>query len=155
MIYLVAVKVNVKALEDVFFNDVLSILTSNLLVWFWKSLFALCKLKGCNMHHLHCFILGNPLQCQQRKHSELKAKVHNLKYLFHWNFKAFEFLFIYIHHSLASLSVLFKYKSLSFGNLSLFLYHVSVFWLEHLYILPKFQRPALKEHILWCKTGIL
>ena len=31
---------------------------------------------------------------------------------------------------------------------------VSIFWLENLYILPKFKRLALKVHVLWCKTGI-
>ena len=89
------------------------------------------------------------------KEFRLKAKIHNLKwYLFRWNLKAFEPLFTYIHHSLASLSVLFKHKSLIFDNLSLFLHLVSIFWLEHLYVLPKLQRAALKVHILWCKTGI-
>ena len=38
--------------------------------------------------------------------------------------------------------------------MSLFLHHVSIFWLEHLYILNKIQRPALKVNVLWCKTGI-
>ena len=55
---------------------------------------------------------------------------------------------------MASLSVLFKHKSVSFVNLSLFLHSVSIFWLERLYILPKPQRPALKVHVLWCKAGI-
>ena len=42
----------------------------------------------------------------------MKVKTHNLKwYLFPWNFKAFKLLFTYIHHSLISLSVLFKHKS--------------------------------------------
>ena len=53
----------------------------------------------------------------------------------------------YIQHSLASLP-------LSFINLSLFLHHVSIFWLEHLYILPKLQRSTVKVHVLRCKTGI-
>ena len=49
----------------------------------------------------------------------MKVKTHNLKwYLFPWNFKAFKLLFMYIHHSLISLSVLFKHKSF-FVNLSL------------------------------------
>ena len=61
---------------------------------------------------------------------------------------------MYIHHSLASLSVLFNHKSLSFVDLGLLLHHISIFWLEHLYILLIVQRPALKVHILWCKTGI-
>ena len=26
--------------------------------------------------------------------------------------------------------------------------------MEHLHILPKLQRPALKVHVHWCKTGI-
>ena len=53
-------------------------------------------------------------------------------------FKAFKLLFTYIHHSLISLSVLFKQKSFSFFvNLSLFLHRVSIFWLENLYILQK------------------
>ena len=85
----------------------------------------------------------------------MKAKTQNLKWnLFRCNSKAFELLFTYIHHALASLSVLFKHKSLSFVNLSLFLHHVSTFWLEHLYILLKLQRPAFKVHVLWCKTDI-
>ena len=66
----------------------------------------------------------------------------------------FELLFTYIHHSLASLSVLFKRNSLCFLDLSLLLHHVLVFLLEHLYILTKLQGPALKVHVLWCKTGI-
>ena len=41
-----------------------------------------------------------------------------------------------------------------FVNLSLFLRHVSIFWLEHLYVLPKCRGPALKLHVRWCKTGI-
>ena len=53
---------------------------------------------------------------------------------------------MYIHHSLACLSVLIKHKYLIFVDLSLFLHAVSIFWLEYLYI--------LKVHILWCKTGI-
>ena len=61
---------------------------------------------------------------------------------------------MYIHHSLASLSVLFKRKSLSLVNLSLFLNFVLIFWLRRLYILLKLQRPALKMHVIWCKTGI-
>ena len=63
-------------------------------------------------------------------------------------------LLTYIHLSLASLSVLFKHESLSFVNLSLYLYDVLIFWSEHLYILSKLQRPALKVRILWCKAGI-
>ena len=63
--------------------------------------------------------------------------------------KAFKLLFTYIHYSLASLFVLFKYKSLTFVNLSLFLNFVSIFWSEHFYILVKRWRPALKVHILW------
>ena len=59
-----------------------------------------------------------------------------------WNIKDFELLFTYIHPFLASLSVLFKHKSLSFVNLGFFLLHISIFWLEHLYILPKIQRPG-------------
>ena len=54
----------------------------------------------------------------------------------------------YIHLSLASFFVVFKHKSLSFVNLSLFLHDVPIFWLEHLYISPKHPRPALKVHIL-------
>ena len=81
----------------------------------------------------------------------MKEKTHNLKwYLFRWNFNTFELLFTYIHHSLASLSVLLKYKCLSWMlnvNLSLFLHHVSM--LEQLCTLP-----ALKVHLFWCKTGI-
>ena len=69
-------------------------------------------------------------------------------------FKKFELLFTYIHLSLASFSVLFKYKSLSFVNLSLFWHDILIFGLEHLYILRKLQRPALKVHVRWCKTGI-
>ena len=42
-------------------------------------------------------------------------------------------MFLYIHHSLASLPVRFKYKSLSFANLSLFLHHVSIFGWTSLY----------------------
>ena len=85
---------------------------------------------------------------------ELKAKNHNLKwYLYRWNFEVFELLFTYIDLSLVCLSVLFKHKSLSFVNLSLFLHNVSILWSEHLYIMPNFQRPVLKVHVLWC-TGI-
>ena len=76
---------------------------------------------------------------------------------FSLKFQSSELLFKYIHHSLASLSVLFKHKSFSFANLSLLsllFHHVSIFWLEHLYILPKLQGPALKVHVLWCITGI-
>ena len=72
----------------------------------------------------------------------MKAKAHNLKCLFRQNFKAFELLLTYIHPFLASLSVLFKHKSLNFADLSLFLLHILIFWLEHLYILPKLQRPG-------------
>ena len=36
----------------------------------------------------------------------------------------------------------------------LFLHDVSIFWLEHLYILSKLQIPALKVHVLWCRTLI-
>ena len=70
------------------------------------------------------------------------------------NFKFWYFwIAVYIHHlSLACLSVLFK--SLSFVNLRLFLHDVSIFWLEHLYILSKLQIPALKVHVLWCRTLI-
>ena len=64
----------------------------------------------------------------------------------------FELLFTFIHLCLACLSVLSK--SLSFVNLHLFLYDVSIFWLEHLYILSKLQIPALKLHVLWCRTLI-
>ena len=64
----------------------------------------------------------------------------------------FELLFTFIHLCLACLSVLFK--SLSFVNLHLFLHDVSIFWLEHLYILSKLQIPALKVHLLWCRTLI-
>ena len=39
----------------------------------------------------------------------MKIKTHNLKWHpFSWNFTAFKLLFTYIHHSLISLSVLFK-----------------------------------------------
>ena len=75
-------------------------------------------------------------------------------FLFRWNFKSFELLFMYIHHSLASLSVLFKHKSLIFVNLNLFLHCVSIFWLGRLNILLKLQRPALNMHVIWSKTGI-
>ena len=61
---------------------------------------------------------------------------------------------MYIHHSLASLSVLFKHKSLSFVNLNLFLHCVSIFWLGRLNILLRLQRPALNMHVIWSKTGI-
>ena len=85
----------------------------------------------------------------------LKAKAHNLKWYFlRWSFKVFKLLFTYIYLSLASLSVLFKRKSIDFVNLSLFLHEVSIFWLEHFHILPKHQRPAFKLHVLWWKTGI-
>ena len=60
----------------------------------------------------------------------------------------------YINHYLASFFVLFKHRYLSFVNLSMFLHHVAIFWLERLYILPKFQRPTLNVHVLLCKTGI-
>ena len=56
-------------------------------------------------------------------------------------------MFTYIHLSLASyLSQIFKF--------CLFLHDVSIFWLEHLYILPKLQRSALKDHVLCRKTFI-
>ena len=61
---------------------------------------------------------------------------------------------MYIHHSLASLSVLFKRKSLGLVNLSSFLHFVSIFWLGRLYILLRLQRPSLNMHVIWCKTGI-
>ena len=76
---------------------------------------------------------------------------------FSLKFQSSELLFTYNHHSLASLFVLFKHKSLTFVNLSLLsllFLHISIFWLEHLYILPKLQRPAWKKHILWCITDI-
>ena len=63
-------------------------------------------------------------------------------------------LFTQNHRSGASFSVLFKHKSLTFVNLSLLLHYNSIFWLEYLYIFPKSQRPALKVHVVWCKTGI-
>ena len=44
-----------------------------------------------------------------------------------------ELLLTCTHHSLASLTVVFKQKPLSFVNLSLFLHHVLIFWLESLY----------------------
>ena len=61
-------------------------------------------------------------------------------------------LFTYIHHSLASLSVLFKHKSFSF--VTWVCSCVLIFWLKHLYILPNLQRPALEVHVLWWKTDI-
>ena len=83
------------------------------------------------MHNLHCNSLGNTFQCQQQKHSELKAKIHNLKwFLFHWNFKVLELLFTCIYLSLASFSVLLKHKLLRSVKLNLFLHNVSIFWLE-------------------------
>ena len=94
------------------------------------------------MPHLPCFTYGNPIQCQQYEFSKLKAKTHNLKCLFRQNFRAFELLHIYIHPFLVSLSVLFKHKSLNFADLGLFLLHIVIYWLEHLYILPKLQRPG-------------
>ena len=96
------------------------------------------------LHHLHCFTLGSTLQFQQQKHSKLKAKTHNMICLFRWSYKALELIFTYIHHSLASLSALFKCTSLSFVNLSLFSHHVSIFWLEHRYILPKTSETSLE-----------
>ena len=70
-------------------------------------------------------------------------------------FQSFELLLTWIHYSLASLSVLFKQKSLSFVKLSLFLRQVSIFWLEHLiFILLNLQSLALKVQVLWCKIGI-
>ena len=84
-----------------------------------------------------------------------KPKTHNLKlYIFVWNFKATELIFTYIYHSLASLSVLFKRKSLIFVNLTLLLHHVSIFSSESLYILPRPQTPVLKVRVFWCKTSI-
>ena len=84
-----------------------------------------------------------------------KPKTHNLKlYIFSWNFKATELLFTYIYHSFASLSVLFKLKSLIAVNLTLLLIHVSIFSSESLYILPRSQTPVLKVRVLWCKTSI-
>ena len=85
----------------------------------------------------------------------MKAKTHNLKgYLFRLNFKVFELLYTYVHLSLTSWSVLFTNKYQGSVKLSLFLHNISIFWLEHLYILPKLRRPALKVHVLWCEIGI-
>ena len=118
--------------------------------WFWKApvklgnIYNLPPLKAkwyCShdrgseglLNQLHCNTLGNTLQRQQWKHSELKAKIHNLNWcLLSWNFSTFVLLFTHIHLFLASLPVLFKHKSLSFVNLSLFLHYISIFWLEHL-----------------------
>ena len=68
----------------------------------------------------------------------------NSKSIQNWKQK----LFTCIHHSLASLSVLSKHKSLSFANLSLFFHHVSIskLWLGCLHI--------LHIHVIWYKTGI-
>ena len=68
----------------------------------------------------------------------------NSKSIQNWKQK----LFTCIHHSLASLSVLSKHKSLSFANLSLFFHHVLVskLWLGCLHI--------LHIHVIWYKTGI-
>ena len=64
-------------------------------------------------------------------------------------------LVVYAHLSfLASLSVLFTLISLSSGNVSLPLRDILILLLEHLYILPKRQRSALKMHVLWYKAGI-
>ena len=70
-------------------------------------------------------------------------------------FQSLELLFTYIHLSLASLSALLKHKSLSFGNFSLLLHEISIFWLEHIYILSKLQRSALNVLALWCKLAFI
>ena len=71
------------------------------------------------------------LQDQHQEPSELKSKTHNRKWcLFRWNLKAFELSFTYIHHSLASLSILFKQKSLSFvlaSHFNVFVWHIFIF----------------------------
>ena len=76
----------------------------------------------------------------------MKAKTHNLILLISQNYSKFlNCCLRTIHHSLASLSLLFKHKSLSFVvNLTLFLHHISIFWLEHLYILPKLAPELFK-----------
>ena len=70
-------------------------------------------------------------------------------------FQSLELLFTYIHLSLASLSVLLKHKSLIFGNFSLLLHEISIFWLKHIYILSKLQRSALNMLALWCKLAFI
>ena len=62
----------------------------------------------------------------------------------HRNFKVFELIFTYIHHFLASFSELFKHKSLSFVNLSLFLRDISVFWFDHFYNLAQTSKTSLE-----------
>ena len=82
----------------------------------------------------------------------MKAKTDNLKWhLFRWSFKTFKLFFTYINRFLASFSVLFKHKPF-FINLSLFLHRGSKFGWNIFKVLPKLQRPALKVHVLWCKT---
>ena len=82
----------------------------------------------------------------------MREKTHKLKWhVLCWISKNFEFIF---HLSLASLSLLFKHESLNFVNFSLFLHEVSLFWLEHLYILARLSKPALKVHLIWFKTDI-
>ena len=84
----------------------------------------------------------------------MKAKTRNLKsYLFRRNFKllncCLRTFIIFGYFICAVQTQIFK-----FVNLSFYLHHISIFWLEHLYILPKLQRPGLKVHVFWCKTDI-
>ena len=71
-----------------------------------------------------------------------------------WNFKVFKLLFRYIHLSLASFSVLLKYKSL---NLLTWVCSCQTFqhssWNIFIFC-TKLLRPVLKVHVFWCKTGI-
>ena len=96
------------------------------LLYFWQKIRIVIE-------NLKVFCIINivtfwTLQDQHQEPSELKSKTHNWKWcLFRWNLKAFELSFTYIHHSLASLSILFKQKSLSFVNLEVFLHHISMF----------------------------
>ena len=76
--------------------------------------------------------------------SELKAKTHNLKWYLSPEISKFLNCCLRTFSFLASFSVVFKHKSLIFVNWSLLLYDVSIFWLEHLYILPQISETSLE-----------
>ena len=65
-------------------------------------------------------------------------------------FRSFRISVMYIH-------MYFKTHIWSFVNLIFFLNEVSLILGSgnpYLHILPKLERPALKMHVLWCRTGI-
>ena len=99
------------------------------------------------LHHLHCYTLGNTLSANSKSIQNWKQK------LIIWNdvssAKISKLLNCCFHHSLASLSVLFKHKSLSFVSLSLFLHHILVG--TYLYFAHNSETSLEGAR---CKTGI-